>query len=132
MKSFASEVYQAVKVGKLLQPFNAAMAKKDLKCLRNGVLSNFILSRAGQAGKFRNPDFTGKCAAGMPPCPYFPVTSDSSQASSASLIMAGGVLIRANLEKRKDNDEGLKEPPTRFGPMKGWCLHVVPPCPRGR
>ena len=43
-----------------------------------------------------------------------------------------GSLIRANLEKCKDNDEGLKEPPTRFGPMKGWCLHVVPPCPRGR
>jgi hypothetical protein len=38
MKSFASEVYQAVKVGKLSQPFNAAMAKKDLKCLRNGVI----------------------------------------------------------------------------------------------
>jgi hypothetical protein len=36
MKSFASEVYQAVKVGKLSQPFNAAMAKKDQNARKTG------------------------------------------------------------------------------------------------
>jgi hypothetical protein len=49
MKSIASEVYQAVKVGKLSQPFNAAMAKKDLKCLRNGVIGKLLPGLARQA-----------------------------------------------------------------------------------
>lgn len=53
MKSFASEVYQAVKVGKLSQPFNAAMAKKDLKCLRNGIIGNLPMATLRPGATYR-------------------------------------------------------------------------------
>ena len=59
MKSFASEVYQAVKVGKLSQPFNAAMAKKDLKCLRNGISGNLTCLTVWPGGTCRKCDFAG-------------------------------------------------------------------------